>query len=365
MNIFYINFISLFLYWIVSKMFKNEKYKNLIFFLYILQLIFMVGLRSDGIGIDTDRYSRHFYSVSQISNIKNLLSYSNEIGYVFVQKIFSTIINNFDYFKLFIGIITFTSYYKFITKYSKSSFLSIFLFITLGFYEFQFSGIRQSIALAIGLWTFHYSIEQDFKKFLITLLIATSIHLSAIILLPIYFLYKFRYTLYNAIFYILSVLILIVFRYRIGDYATKIYYKFKRGIDYTSSYGISEGIGGLAIFMLLILIFIFIFDKSKINKSSNNIPILFNILSIGFIVQIFSSFSYLFTRLNFYYMIFIIILIPNIIFNEKSKYRYNTVAFWARTILFVSIIVVFTLQYKGFIDNAAPRIRLIPYETFF
>ncbi len=76
-------------------------------------------------------------------------------------------------------------------KYSADYTLSIFLFFTMGIFASTLNGIRQYVATGLILLgsKFLFSPKKtDFWKYLILILIASQIHSSAVIMIPLYFL---------------------------------------------------------------------------------------------------------------------------------------------------------------------------------
>lgn len=77
------------------------------------------------------------------------------------------------------------------SKYSADYSLSIFLFFTMGIFASTLNGIRQYVAtglLLLGTKYLFSTKKSDFFKYLLIVLIASQIHSSAIIMIPIYFL---------------------------------------------------------------------------------------------------------------------------------------------------------------------------------
>src|SRR5690625_72798 len=97
-------------------------------------------------------------------------------------------------------------------NYSRMIELSLYVYITSGLFLVSMNGIRQMIAAAIAFTAINYLIKGNWFKYSIIILLAASFHLSALILLPIYFLVRFKaWSKTTIIVIILSVLIVIGF----------------------------------------------------------------------------------------------------------------------------------------------------------
>src|SRR5690606_6683100 len=72
-------------------------------------------------------------------------------------------------------------------KYSKMVELSLYVYITGGLFLVTMNGIRQTLAAAIAFAATKYLIEGDWKKYFAVILIASTFHQTALLLIPVYF----------------------------------------------------------------------------------------------------------------------------------------------------------------------------------
>jgi len=364
-NIFGINLILIIIYGLLLLKLIKTRQTSLVFLIAVtFQLIFINGLRAYTIGVDTRRYQNHFYNVNDLSSIQEFLNHSNEIGYKILQKFVGIFHENFNFFLLIVAIIVFFSLLFYIKRYSKDYLLSYILFITLGLYNFTFSGIRQSLAISMGLIAFHYAVKKNLKLFTLFLLIAMSFHVSAIVLIPIYVLVnvKFVKVHYFVLFFIYALFLL--FRNQIGYYMSLFYYG--GSVDVINNYDSAGTIGTLSLFILFILLLgLILKNPFKIDNGQLNHG-LFNIVIVSFFIQTLSSFSYLFTRLNFYYLIFIIIYIPLVISPTKNlKYSINPKLIGFSKLLIKSLIIIALLvSYFGTLESTVITEKLVPFYFF-
>src|SRR5690606_35264220 len=69
-------------------------------------------------------------------------------------------------------------------RYAKLFEVSMYVFITSGLFTVSMNGIRQFLAAAIIFTATKFLIEGHFKKYAVVVLLAATIHTSALILLP-------------------------------------------------------------------------------------------------------------------------------------------------------------------------------------
>lgn len=114
-----------------------------------------------------------------------------EVGYKFFLSLVGQIWQNINFFLFVNSVVLCFLYLKFFRKYSPLFGISVLLFILLPFNQSLFV-LRQHLSLAILLLSYDYIIEQKFWKFMLVVIIAMMIHMSSIIFVPVYFLYKVK-----------------------------------------------------------------------------------------------------------------------------------------------------------------------------
>lgn len=125
-----------------------------------LVIILIQGLRHISVGTDLISYIPGLRAAEHLNFLQGDRLYNYEIGYSIFTKILAKM-NISDQTFLFIvaAIIIIPIGYN-IYKNSKMPGLSLFIYITLGFFTFTFSGLRQSIALAISFFGYKYIKEK-------------------------------------------------------------------------------------------------------------------------------------------------------------------------------------------------------------
>lgn len=185
MTVFYLTLISVYIFSLLARITRVKNKKAGIFFLIIVILILVLvsGLRN-GIG-DTGMY-KHLY---------NLIGpeYDSQGGYEIGFILFLKMLKNFSDNPQFMIIVTsiITNVLNVISMYifTEDSYFEIetFLYITSGYYTTTMNGIRQSLAASIIFFSTILLIRKKFIHYSIVILLMATIHTSAIIMIPIYF----------------------------------------------------------------------------------------------------------------------------------------------------------------------------------
>src|SRR5690625_3628598 len=77
-------------------------------------------------------------------------------------------------------------------NYSRMIEISLYVYITGGLFLVSMNGIRQVLAAAIAFTAINYLLKGNWFKYSLIVLLAASFHLSALVLIPIYLLVRFR-----------------------------------------------------------------------------------------------------------------------------------------------------------------------------
>lgn len=154
------------------------------FFFLILWLI--PGLKDLSVG--SDAYS-YYFGFNQDINDARMFS-GIQLGWYFIN-IFFYEISNYQIFQLFCYAVIVGGFLLYIKRYSEYPTLSIVLYIGFAFYLASFNIMRQYIALAI-VFPFIQLKDQHKLKFILIVLLASTIHASSIICLLLLFIDKIR-----------------------------------------------------------------------------------------------------------------------------------------------------------------------------
>lgn len=149
-----------------------------------LPLVLVAGFRYR-VGRDYMSYARSFVAVCDGKR-----GYYKEIGYRFLQIVMSLVTSDYMWMFIACAIIFGAFYYKGIYKNSVNPPMSVALIVSTSLFFSYMNGQRQGLALSVMFYSLTYVFEQDLKKFLICIAIATSLHNSSLVYVIVYFLYN-------------------------------------------------------------------------------------------------------------------------------------------------------------------------------
>ncbi|MGH2064887.1 EpsG family protein [Aerococcus sp. L_4] len=342
MQIYLFIIIAFGFYAVLSYLTKNKK---VFIFLASIHLFVVQGFRAITVGEDLGRYSA-YYNVLEGAPYEYVWNSSLETGY---QLISHTLVNlglDFHGFLLLISAFSLIAFALLVDKYSPNPFIPYIFYLVFGLYDFGFSGLRQVIAMAIFFLAIPYLVEKNFFKYFIAILIASTVHTTAIILLIPYIIINFRINSYYKRYYWFIVLIFILLSRQLSNLLTVIFNdSLLRYTEGASGFGFGD--------LLLWLIFIFSIFISKKDiriKKDNIFGLLQMICSLAIIIQIISMNSYMFVRLNLYFYGLVAIFMAHLYEKSKTflsaenKFQFVTIDF-VGTIVLTLVAVLFYYIY--------------------
>lgn len=291
----------------------NHKYLSIIIFFSIL-FVFLVGCRADSVGIDTLNYKITYMQMANKSfSYLSKMQWFEEPGYrlllIFLNKLgFSWTL----YFVVAAAIYTIPIMIL-IYKESENVFFSIALFLLLGYFTFPMSTMRQSMAIGLCLIAYlQYQKGRIFLSFLF-LIIAASVHVSALIFLLYFGLLMIPLNRNNINIWVSCALLFII----LGVSPLRdlfIYFLNLIGKDYS---GVETG--GLfreLFFIITIFVSLYVnrFNKDFLSKHKNS----FKAVLLAAVLLPIVRYHPALTRIYFYFSVFEIILIPSMLVSIRD-----------------------------------------------
>lgn len=344
--------ITLILVFVASKS-KNTKNEKLLAFISAVPLTIISGFRYN-VGADYYGYTNFFNIYKNNPNSAYISNF--EIGFKLMTKIIQLFTIKPMWMFMSISIIISYFIFKAIYEESPTPVLSIFLYISMQFYFYSMNGMRQFIAMSIFLYSIRFIRSRKFFPFLILNLIGMSFHSSALVYLPLYFIYNFKLTPK------LSIVLL-----ALGTIFVNSIYKFLLMIVLNTKYSFyidsQYDTGAHGVITMMIQIFVLIFALVFYRNIKENETEQFKKYNFYCILQLIATYFAcidgmlpLLNRIKISFALPSIILIPmslSIIKNVKVRFFFK-----------FFIIVSFTIYilYTIGIQNAN---TVLPYRTIF
>ncbi len=323
---------------------EEERYHWLFAFIMFLPIILMAGFR-DRWFADTSLYVYEYLKMpNTFSEIPSFLEqFSKDKGFSVLSILIKMIIgNNYRSYLIIIAAFQGAVVFSFFRKYSFHYVFSVFLFVvSTDYISWMFNGIRQFLAVVIVLCATPFLLKKKWIPLLIVILLASTVHQSALIMIPIVLIAQGKAWNKKTLLFIGVVLIAILFL----DVFTNVLdeslqnTQYKNVVkDYTEWN--DDGTNPIRVFVYAIPTIISLLGRKQIENSGSslvNICVNLSIISTGiYIVSIFTSGIFL-GRLPIYISLFNYILLPWEI-NHIIPFKYKNV-------FIVSIISMYIIFY--------------------
>lgn len=301
-------------------------------------LTFLVMARHESVGNDTRNYIRFFTQYTK-RDWKQLSDISLEIGYLYYNKVISLFSINPRVFLAVAAITVSALIYPTYKRLCVDASLTILVFCIISTFVMLFSGVRQMLAIGMGFIAYDFTRRRKLLPFILIVLLALTFHTSAFMLIFMYPLYRAKITK-KWLYVVIPLLIVVwVFNRPIFSLLSAIierYTKYEGGVSSTGAYT-------MLILMGIFTVFAFVIpDESKIDEETIGMR---NFLLLALAIQMFAPLHMLAMRMNYYYIIFIPLLLPKII-QCRSK-RWNQVAILGRHVMVAFFLVYFFVSAYG------------------
>ena len=170
------------------EIFCHIKNKNAIYVILLITYCIFFGLRGF-VAWDWYNYYPEFLRIHPIYEITKI-NFEGEFLYKFLQSFFKIFSNNYHTYIFFTTLIEGICLFLIFKKYSPYPCFSMLLFIGLGGVTLQFDLMRNIKSLIISLFSLQYVYERRFFKYSVMNIVASFIHISSIVFLPLYCLLK-------------------------------------------------------------------------------------------------------------------------------------------------------------------------------
>jgi len=340
---------------------NNKKFSQSTFTFFIFCFFILSFIRWET-GTDWTPYYDVFKSIEIPWETLTDYLHGFEPGFMILYNIAKSISDSYTIMLLIEAIILYFCIYYFIKAHSFYPILSLLIYYSMSFAGIFF--VRQNIAMAILLCSLKYIYEKKIIPFILIVIIAASIHRTAIIFLIAYpFFYKFYklksiilVTLLASIIGITLGKLMLTFlgELGLGIISAKVNAYLDAGTDDNATTFSTTGvlIRGLINRAFLIIVYLSILNNERKNNVILNGLINLNILGIILYV-ILTPIAFSLGRITAYFDILQIFIIPYLFINSSLKTKCN--------LLFLLSLYLGLRLYTAI---AAFPEEYIPYKTF-
>lgn len=325
---------------LLKKMYKND----FIDYLIVIVVLLFASMRFN-VGFD---YMSYYNMVDKFDQyIKHLVKEPLHNFIVYISYYF----NSPQLLFIIYAILMYSFIYLTIKDFSHMTELSLFLYITFPmFFLNSLDILRQHLAVAIVFYSIRFVFQKNFIKYLIMIIFASLFHRSAIIAIPIYFFGTFNIS--KLMLYCIIV---------VSNFLSPILFQIVKIIMPYYVYYLENklGVGGTKIIYIVNILAIFIiWIKDRLVKYNKNNIIYINLFVFGTLLyNSLLKFGHAGPRASLYFIIFLILILPDIIYCFKERTIIKVSIYFLCVILFFSTLFISSRNHH--------KSPYIPYNLFF
>lgn len=335
----------------------NKKQNNLFIYLSGLLLWGVAGFRGPHVGTDTSNYLG-IYDFSKNISMERLIEgeYDVEKGFILMNKVIGLVFENRYSIIPVSSLFIIVGILYFIKINSSDLFMSVYLFITLNYFSASMNIVRQFIAIAIFFIGYEELKKNKKLRYFLLIILASTIHLSSLVYLIVPVINRLKPNSKNMRIIGFFSLITTVAIYTNPSIITSISgrYAVYSGTRYFEGNAVRGTVMIWVTQLILYLCAMYILhNHSSLDESKkksiflNSIMILFSIC-----VGVVSTRIQILARVIYYFDIFMVIIIPEII-NQLIREKF-----------FTKILICFILALYFLYNLMQGGSGVVPYNFF-
>ena len=349
MTIFYVTLLLVYIFSLLARITSNKRTgRASIMFTIIVTLILTIvsGLRTN-IG-DTSMYVHTYNLIGP--DYKSGGEY--EAGFILILKILKSISEDPQFMIMIISIVVNLCIVFTLWKYSKYYYFEIatFLYVASGYYLVTMNGIRQCLAASILFAATPFLIKRKTVIYMIIVALTITIHSSAFIMIPMYFIVNVKpWSKQSGVLIICTLIAMFLYNPLMNLAVIIVGSKMEAYQNSTEG-----GTNIIRVAVFFVPVFLSYLKKENINRVWNRMNIFVNMNLLSFLVMVFALIQWVFARFTLYLQPYTFILMG---YTIKNCFMGKE-----RRILYYGLIVCYTLF---FFIECPSNLNGVPYATNF
>lgn len=318
---------------------------------FAIAVILIIGLRYQ-VGTDYGTYAEFYERFQAGRNVSAV-----EWGYATLNRLSVLLGFEFWFVMLLSAALTNFIVLKYLSEESQYLWLSVLILFGIGFFFRQMNQVRQVAALSLTFYSTRYIIQHRFVPFFAVCLLATGFHVTAVVMLPMYWLARVRWS--QILLGIVGFVGIIAFITPLGDWLMESTLPFITPAAYShyvTRVLTSEGYvdsGTRIIFESVVFIPLGVWLLRRY-RNDERMMVYLNLLVFGFISQAFLAPYWAAHRVPVYFLIYQAIVIPEVL---------RTISLPNRDKVFIGIFIVAYFLTFVLMSISGNSHRILPYQS--
>lgn len=324
---------------------------------FFVLFFLMLALRDDTIGRDLPNYQYIFSSWGR-GTLESVFAESSELLFhLYCWLVYNCISNDFQVFIALTAALTVIPIAYVYNQDKSHGYLKIVVFVNMSTFIMLFSGIRQGLAISVGLLAYQALKDKKTLRFILWSIVAIFIHHTGFMVLLFYPLYRFRFQKRDLIWLIPGFLCILVFNRQIFNFLSRLFGAYDE--KYSTLAGSTGAFGSFLLFTLFAVFCYIVEDEAQMDDEAFALR---NILTFAVALQSFASLDFLVMRMNYYYILLIPMALGKSI--RYAKPEYSQVAWLAELVITTYFTLIFVISiYRSYVTGIS-TLDTVPYIPF-
>ena len=290
--------------------FKNSRTAKTVFLSAGSLILFLVSAFRYDVGDDFRPYTNNFIRFAKMTTVE-LATERMEKGYILLNRYVQLFVNDFQMLFIFIAVIVILLVYAILLKFCKNPSMGLLMFYLYGLFFNSMNFMRNVIAGLIIVFAYQYIKEKNFMRFIVVVLLASTFHISALIFIPFYYIFRLKFNYITVIIYSAVFGSIFIFSRPVMEWITTYVYT---AYSPQTSREMFNGIPVLYSMCSLTLLVCGILLRKDLEKDSDFTSVLLSASYMKFYFGFLGSKHAILSRFSLYFgPVMSLILIPNII----------------------------------------------------
>ena len=323
----------------------------------VLLTIFLGFRDIESGGIDLIRYNMHYQDLLRADSISAAFDKREGENFLFFLSMYisAKLGWSFNFFLFIVAAFSVSTSILFFYRYSNYPLLCICIFLPTC-YIHLFSQLKQTIGVAIALYAYMLLRNNKILATYTVLLVAVLFHPTALVMIPFFFLSKYRVNLAILTTLFMGSFFIFIFRMEIGELLTAIFYS-----QYVDHWESRENITGMAVFFILLtILYLSMMPKRKEVSKEKYLVISSYLYALIIAMSFFfcASYSFAFTRLNNYFMMFV-----PLVLSEMTEFNTSKRIFHSKIFAYTIFGMIMYVMINRFLDMVVSQ-NLFMYRFY-
>ena len=328
-----------------------------------LALFITAGIRK-GVGYDYNLYGGWYVDLIKIP-MEEVMYKRQEKGFLVPFELMSTLTMDYQLMFWVIAFVITVSVMLYIAFHAEKPWLSVFCFITFGLFFNSMNFMRQMIASCLMLLAMRFIRKKQFLPYLVLVIIASTFHVSALLMIPFYFILRIKLSGKLLIVYSVVTLLMFCLSQTVLDFFNDYIYK---GYTITNP-EVTNGTDPVYVVFFIVFIIAAFAVRKELLKTDEFNNVLLNCMFFTVFFEIMGVRHAILSRFSLLFFIpAIVILVPRVILIIVNKFSNRFIGdktkFTAAKITSIALVAVICgTMYTYMIANNYNGV--MPYTTIY